>query len=238
MATITSVSPRPRARLRKRRAHLVPVLISAAIGAAAVVSVSYLLWPTWTPVEANDPSHLPISVGKTLFKVPVESVRMKVQQHSGPQDRVDLSFPYASPDGEGDRSQHINAGTIDEKLQSIKLIFLSIAAHNDLMAPDERARTIYPRYLETATAEPVDGLGVRAFRDNTPYANEDLFFATSPELLTRCTRDGETPGMCLSERRIDGADLTFRFPRSWLGNWRNITNAMDRIVAQIYKAPG
>ena len=44
---------------------------------------------------------------------------------------------------------------------------------------------------------------------------EDLFAASAPAMVARCTRDAATPGMCLSERRVDGADLTFRFPRKW-----------------------
>jgi hypothetical protein len=39
--------------------------------------------------------------------------------------------------------------------------------------------------------------------------------------------------MCLSERRVDGADLTFRFPRSWLSQWRNVANAMERLASQM-----
>jgi hypothetical protein len=40
--------------------------------------------------------------------------------------------------------------------------------------------------------------------------------------------------MCLSERRVDGADLTFRFPRSWLSQWREVAEAMDRLTAQLH----
>jgi hypothetical protein len=39
--------------------------------------------------------------------------------------------------------------------------------------------------------------------------------------------------MCLSERRIDGADLTFRFPRSWLARWRDVADAMDKLAGQL-----
>jgi hypothetical protein len=39
--------------------------------------------------------------------------------------------------------------------------------------------------------------------------------------------------MCLSERRIDGADLTFRFPRSWLTQWRGVADAMDKLAVQL-----
>ena len=123
-------------------------------------------------------------------------------------------------------------------MQPISRIFLSISAHRDAMAPEVRVNTIYPRYLDQATTPPQDGLTMRAFRDGTPYGNEDLFFADTPHLDARCTRDGATPGMCLSERRIGGADLTFRFPRSWLAQWHDVANAMDRLTVQLYGAKG
>jgi hypothetical protein len=74
---------------------------------------------------------------------------------------------------------------------------------------------------------------MRTFRDGSPYGNEDLFVATAPGLNARCTRDAATPGMCLSERRVDGADLMFRFPRSWLSQWRDVADAMDRLTVQL-----
>jgi hypothetical protein len=79
---------------------------------------------------------------------------------------------------------------------------------------------------------------MRAFREGTPYSSEDLFSANTPGLNARCSRDGATPGMCLSERRIDGADLTFRFPRSWLAQWRDVANAMDRLTVQLQGPKG
>ncbi|WP_315831765.1 hypothetical protein [Bradyrhizobium prioriisuperbiae] len=233
MTLLMSVSGR-RARPGKRRSHVVPALLSGVIGAAAVSAVCYLLWPTWTPQAVSDPSRLPISVGGMVFNVPTESMRMKVQRHTGPQERVDLSFAYPSL-AAGEPRKRISAETVEDTEPSIDAIFLSIAAHGEALAPDERTRTIYPRYLAAGAARTDDGLTAQAFRDNTPYANEDLFVAASPSLVARCTRDGETPGMCLSERRLDGADLTFRFPRGWLADWRAIAGAMDRIVAQIYK---
>ncbi|MBV8575282.1 MAG: hypothetical protein JOZ58_09640 [Acetobacteraceae bacterium] len=122
---------------------------------------------------------------------------------------------------------------MEELTQTTDRIFLSIAAHNDSLAPDMRVRTIYPRYLEQASSPGRDGLTMRAFRDGTPYSGEDLFFASTPALTARCTRDAATPGMCLSERRIGGADLTFRFPKAWLSQWQEVANAMDRLTVQL-----
>jgi hypothetical protein len=215
---------------RNPRAHILPIVAAAALACGAIALVSYLLWPTWNTLPLSDPSRLPVSVGGTLFNVPTAAVRMKIQRHSGAQERVDLSFAYPSLEPPAPQ-KHVSAETMENKVQPIDRIFLSIAAHHDQLAPDIRVRTIYPRYLDPA-ASVDDGLTMRTFRDGSPYAGEDLFMA-APAFSARCMRDVPTPGMCLSERRVDGADLTFRFPRSWLSHWRDIAEAMDRLTTQL-----
>ncbi len=232
MTLLSSAQTIPRRLRRRHRGHLLPIALGGVIAALAVALVAYLLWPTWEPDKSSDPSRLPVSVGATLFNVPTLAVRRKVQRHSGPQERVDLSFAYPSLDAAG-APRHAGAETSEDAVPPIDRIFLSISAHHDALAPDVRVRTIYPRYLEKAFAPAQDGLTARAFRDGTPYGNEDLFVAGTPALVARCTRDGATPGMCLSERRVDGADLTFRFPRSWLAQWRDVAGAMDSLAAQL-----
>jgi hypothetical protein len=218
------------------RSHMIPIMLGGALTIGAIALVAYLLWPTWGRDASSGPARLPVSIGATLFNVPTMAVRMKIQRHSGPQERVDLSFTFPALEAP-DAPRHISADTVEEAIQPIDRIFLSISAHHDTLAPETRVRTIYPRYLEQASTPGQDGLTMRAFRDGTPYSNEDLFFANTPNLSARCTRDGATPGMCLSERRIDGADLTFRFPRQWLAQWRDVANAMDRLTVQLH-GPG
>jgi hypothetical protein len=221
----------------RSRSHMIPIMLGCAIAASAIAVVAYLLWPTWGADASSSPARLPVSIGDTLFNVPTAAIRMKIQRHSGPQERVDLSFAFPSLEPP-DAPRHVSADTVEETVPPIDRIFLSIAAHHDTLAPDARVRTIYPRYLEQASTPGDDGLTRRAFRDGTPYGGEDMFSATTASLTARCTRDAATPGMCLSERRVDGADLTFRFPRSWLAQWRDVANAMDRLTVQLHGAGG
>jgi len=226
-----------RASRGRSHGHLLPILLGAAIAVGAIAAVGYLLWPTWGADGSSAPARLPVSIGGTLFNVPVAAIRMKIQRHSGPQERIDLSFNFPSLEPP-DAPKHVSANTVvEEAVQPIDRIFLSIAAHHDTLAPDMLVRTIYPRYLDQASTPAADGLALRAFRDGTPYSGEDLFVADAPNLTARCSRDGKTPGMCLSERRIDGTDLTFRFPRSWLAQWRDVADAMDRLAVQLH-GPG
>ncbi len=215
------------------RSHLLPIVLACAVAAGAIVLVAFLLWPTWEPEVSSDPARLPMSIGGTLFNVPTAAIRMKIQRRSGAQERVDLNFAFPSLQAP-EAPKHVSADSVDDAVQAIDRIFLSISAHHDSLAPDARVRTIYPRYLEEAATAGQDGLTTRAFRDGSPYGNEDLFFASTPNINARCTRDAATPGMCLSERRIEGADLTFRFPRSWLEKWREVADAMDRLTLQLH----
>ncbi len=235
---MTVLSADRRARRWQGRGHLVPILLAGVATAGAIALVAYLLWPTWQASGSSAPERLPVSVGGTLFNVPRAAIRMKIQRHSGPQERVDLSFVFPSLEPP-QAPKHVSADTIEETaMQPIDRIFVSIAAHHDTLAPDMRVRTIYPRYVEAKETASEDGLSARAFREGTPYSGEDLFSATAPPLAARCTRDASTPGMCLSERRIDGADLTFRFPRSWLAQWRDVAEAMNRLTVSMHGSKG
>ena len=62
--------------------------------------------------------------------------------------------------------------------------------------------------------------------------------ASAERFLLRCTRSvGSTPAMCLHERRIGGADVTLRFPREWLGDWRAVADGLDRLIASFRPLP-
>ena len=217
---------------RSRWPSIVLVIASSVVGAAALAGVSYLLWPTWRATSPGDPDRLPITIGSALFNVPAKAIRMRMQRRAGPQERIDLAFEYPAltpPEPQA----HVTADTVESKPVPMNRIFLSISADGGVVTPTERLRTIYPRYVD-AQPETRDGLSGRAFRDNTPYRGEDLFTAEKPALVARCTRDGMTPGMCLSERRVDGAHLTFRFPRSFLADWRNVATAMDGLIERMH----
>ena len=96
-------------------------------------------------------------------------------------------------------------------------------------------RTIYPRYLADTQFDGPDGLKVISFQDGTPYQNEDLFFdpAAQPGFVTRCSRPAATPGMCLYERRIEGVDVTVRFPSEWLTSWRAVNEGIEKLIGKL-----
>ena len=149
MTFLSSAQHIARRSRRRRRSHLIPVMLGARdcgvrdcrgrLSAVADLGTKVL----------EDPARLPVSVGATLFNVPTMAVRRKIQRHSGPQERVDLSFTFPALEAP-ETPKHVSADTVEESIQPIDRIFLSISAHHDTLAPDVRVRTIYPRYLEQA----------------------------------------------------------------------------------------
>jgi hypothetical protein len=225
-----------------RRVLTLPFMLLVLLAAVVAGIVSYLLWPTWpsTPTALDAPA-IPITVSGVLFNVPPAAVRKKVQRHPGQQDRIDLVFEWPSltpPQADGDR-QPLNPenAAAEAPVTAAKRFFVTIAALGAVLPPLERLRTIYPRYVEAQATAGVDGLAILPFRNGTPYEGEDLvYFGTGPEqFFARCTRPGRAvPGTCMQERAIGADVITIRFPRDWLGDWRNVGSGFDRLIAQLH----
>jgi hypothetical protein len=239
------VLPQRNIRRSARGRLMLPFACLALLVLAAGIVVSYMLWPTWPsgPVPLNAPT-MPITVANVLFDVPPAAIRAAVQRHPGPHERVDLAFLWPSltppqPDAKAaDQPAAENDGdTAAKPVDTTQRLFVTIAALGTLLPPAERLRTIYPRYIEAqATAGP-EGLAIVPFRAGTPYDGEDLIYVgTTPEqFFTRCTRQvGAVRGTCLYERQIDTAEVTLRFPRTWLEDWRGVAAGVDRLMAQLH----
>jgi len=212
--------------------RMLVLLLGMLVAGLAGAPVAYMLWPQPKAISPDAPS-LPITVGGVVFNVPPAAIRVKMQRRAGIQARVDLMFVWPSlvPPGAAikpplDAAPHL---AVADRL------FITLAASDGTLPPGDRLRTIYPRYAEHGVVR-TDGLRVQGFRDGSPYQSEELILDPgAPErFLLRCTRPiGKTPAICLHERRIGGADVTVRFPREWLSDWRSVANGIDRLVAEL-----
>ena len=204
---------------------------------AAAAFVALVLWPRWPAATvAPDTPALPITVGGVLFNVPPDAIRVPLQRRPGAQERLDLAFLWpslAAPDPAARPAPSETAPPIDR-------LFVTIEPQATALAPSDRVRTIYPRYLADTQFDGPDGLKVIPFREGTPYQNEDLFFdpAAQPGFVVRCSRPGAagTPGICLYERRIESADLTVRFPSDWLTGWRAVNDGIAKLIGSLKPA--
>lgn len=219
-------------------ARLVAAFIGLALGGViGLASVGYILWPRWPSVEANAAvPTLPITINNVAFNVPPAAIRFPLQRRAGMQPRLDLAFlwPALTPPDPGIRP----APSVDPKLvpKPADQLFLSIATPQGALPLRERLRTIYPRYADGETFPGPEGLLGLAFREDSPYRGEDLFFPEGqPEaFLVRCTRPNVAiEGNCLLERNADGAEITVRFPRGWLSEWAQLSAAIDQLIGRL-----
>jgi hypothetical protein len=229
-----SASTRP----RPSGLRAVPILIVAAIG-VGIACIAYLLWPTWSNVPvALDAPALPVTVSGVLFDVPPAAIRTGVQRHPGPHDRIDLAFLWPSLlPPPVDEKEAVSLDTAAAPGDASARIFLSILPLGSVLPPAQRLREIYTHYVEKDALLGPDGLAILPFRAGSPYAGEDLvYLADTPEkFFARCTRQiGAIPGTCIHERLIGTAEITIRFPRSWLGQWRDVNSGFDRLMAQLH----
>jgi hypothetical protein len=193
-----------------------------------------VLWPRWpeAPVALDTPS-LPIIVAGAFFNIEPAAIRQGVQRRPGTQDRVDLAYLWPTllpPDP-------ARKATVGAPIDPNERLFVTIQAGDGTLPLLERVQTIYPRYLVAEPTAGPAGLTLRAFRNDTPYRDEELVFESSaPEhFLARCTRRGViNSGNCLLERRIGNADITIRFPRDWLSDWKKVASGVDGLMARLH----
>ncbi len=236
--------PQRNPRRCKRSVFTLPFAFLVVLAAGAAAFVSYVLWPTWpgAPAPLGAPA-IPVTVAGVLFDVAPGAIRATVQRHPGQQDRIDLAFdwPSLTPPKPDDKSggkpfDPANAEAAAAELADDRL-FVTIAGLGAVLPPLERLRTIYPRYVEGQAKADQYGLAILPFRAGTPYEGEDLVYvgANPEQFFARCTRPVRSvPGTCINERVLDGAEITLRFPRDWLVDWRKVADGFDRLVAQLH----
>lgn len=234
-------APHPTQAVRRaRRRHAghnplaAPLVVFAAVTLIAAGYVAYVLWPRWpdAPVALDAPS-LPIVIAGTAFNIEPAAIRMAVQRRPGTQERVDLAYlwPSLTPPDPAVKP------TVASPINPNERLFVTIASGDGTLPLIERVQTIYPRYLVPEPSAGPNGLTLRGFRDGTPYQGEDLVFeSAAPEhFLARCARQGITDsGGCLLERRVGNADITLRFPRDWLSDWKSVAAGIDRLMARLH----
>jgi hypothetical protein len=234
--------PRHNAVRGRRNRLMLPLTFLGLLVIGAGIFVAVMLWPTWpgTAVAPEAPA-IPTTVAGVLFDVPPAAIRNAVQRHAGPNDRIDLAFMWPSllpppPDARTSEQSRLADGSGTAPATGVRF-FVTIAPLGSVLPPLERFRGIYPRYVEAEATAGADGLAILPFRKGSPYAGEDLVYlsGTPEQFFARCTRDvPDVPGTCINERAIDAAEVTFRFPRAWLEDWRNVSAGFDRLMVQMH----
>jgi hypothetical protein len=234
-------------------------LASALVVATAAADfVYYALRPTWPlPHSGAAPPAIPVTVAGVLFEIPRGAFRFAGQRQPGPHPRIDLAFPWPSlkPQTNDDLDSLASvdpAATITSTTATTRLsitgassksrpnarLFVTIAPLGAALAPRVRLHDIYPRYLGAQHAEDGPaGLAILPFRKGTRYAGQDLVYAANDadRFFALCTRPTALlPGACVHEHVLDAVEVSFRFQRRWLQDWRGLSTGIHRLLTRLH----
>jgi hypothetical protein len=139
----------------------------------------------------------------------------------GDKQRISLRLPL----------ERLIAQDIGDPKASVSLVFVT---SDESLAPSERVKMLYARFLSSDAAPAAGGLIRRQFRSGTPYEGETLFLSP-PEgraFAARCP-NSEIPGItatCSAEIRHAGFDIQIQLAQRDLALW-------ERIVARVRELP-
>jgi hypothetical protein len=131
----------------------------------------------------------------------------------GDKERISLRLPLA----------RLISSDLADPDAAVSLVYIT---SDNSLAPSERVRMLYARFLSSDAAPAAGGLIRRQFRSGTPYEGETLFLSP-PEgraFAARCP-DSEIsalPVTCFAEIRHAGYDIQIQLAKRDLALWEKI----------------
>lgn len=181
--------------------------------------------------KSPDPAPVSITVGAVPLAVPGNMIRYAADR-GGDLAKVDLFADWRN--GEGYSLER--AALFQPGAAGTPVVYFALRPTEGSMSPEFRFRSVYPRVLAEDSRTEAGGIMVRGFKRGYGYDGEELYIARDPErpLAARCLIDeSEEASACLSEfRTADGRlDVSYRFRRDQVAEWREIDAALRRLVA-------
>ena len=197
------------------------------------------------PVALDAPA-IPVTVAGVLFNVPPAAIRAAGAASSrraraasiwcffGPRSR--RLQPTATPPSRSSRADERCRAGADAPTTAL---FVTIARLGAVLAPPRGcARSI--RVTSRRRPPPVrtDLPSCRSAPARPTRAKTWSISPKSPSSFSPAARgrSAPCPGTCIHERSLDAAEITLRFPREWLQDWRNVAAGFDRLIAQVHRS--
>lgn len=197
--------------------HALTIVVLLVLGLLATALISRNL--IMAAVGPQAVKHEIIAIGENRIKVQRDWLLDAVT--SGDRHRISLRMPLAS----------LIPTDLADPESFVSLVFTT---SDRSLAPSERVKMLYARFLSSEAAQAPGGLIRRQFRDATPYEGETLFLSP-PEgraFAARCPTESnpKIQATCYAEIRHAGFDIQIQLARRDLALW-------DKLVARIRELP-
>lgn len=224
--------------VKERSGWLLP---SAVLLSTVLLCVLFLLYylapnPASFIEEHTSPtsrtSSVRLTVGGLVLRVPENYLIYPSERKDGARNQVALFA--ALPDFRGYTEQ--DSAIFSGNGANSPIIHILIRQDAFDLTETARLNRIYLGNVIDARGEPGPfGLIKYSFRDDSGYRGEDLFVGRAEDgvVVMRCTRrTASVPSPnCLRELPLmEGVELSYRFKRARLGNWREIARGVKRLA--------
>lgn len=242
-----SVDPRE-AQTADARVYRFAIRLLIAMAALAVVTVAINIGGRFAGKALARGGHTTstqvysITIGDNLLAVPANMIRFKNQRYSGVQERLDLYLLFPSMTG---YTYETRDWFNDLKADDRQLVFIGIGERQMSRDMSGRFGPIYSAITKPSGAAPAFGLESYEFLASAGYGNDTLLVGPANDgksrYVARCL-GGEDAASALTacERDIDVGDnlsLTYRFPKSMLGEWRALETSVRGFALGVMAPP-
>lgn len=221
----------------ERPAWFYPVLIGAAIVTASAIVLFMLIGPK--DLTGNIPSGtastepIDLVIGGLPMRIPKNYTPFPRDRSGGQLDRISLyaALPKFTPYMEA------KDNVFFDNAANNPVVHFELRAAAPPLTEAERKEAIYmPHVDEGGGSEGPAGLTRYAFKDDTPFAGEDLFVgkdAGGEAVVIRCSRrSGMVPSPnCWRDTVLaNGLAMSYRFKRPYLQYWSGIDRGLKNLV--------
>jgi hypothetical protein len=188
------------------------------------------------PTQQSAP--VSVTVRGSRFLIPANYIQNAGARAGGEQDSVSLAALFPSWRGYSDSDARLFAGNAPDS----PVVRLSLRGDDNPLDAGARLTRIYRPYVSDAKGTP-DAFGLTRydFTRDSGYARDELFAGQNSKELVLCERASAelpspnclAPGLPLDK----GVTLSYRFKRSYLSRWREVSDGADSLIARFRTKP-
>lgn len=221
--------------IRRYSGWLIPLcVVLVLLGLSTVVLLYYLrplLLPAGQPLTM--PTPVALSVGGVRLRIPANYLEDTAARHGGMRQSVTLFALLPGFTGYSGSA----AAAFASNAPDSPVLHIQLHGGAGALSTRKRLARLYMPYIVDPKGHPAAfGLTRYDFRPESGYDGDELYAASGPggPLLLLCERpaqDVPSPNCFIIDRpEPGGINLTCRFKRSQLSQWRRIEAGVDRLV--------